>query len=140
MVLLDGTGGMHDGWSWWWVFGPIMMVLFWGILISGVVSLLRRPGAGGRTEPPPDDNDALAILRRRYARGDIDRDEFEQRMADLRRSAEPGPRATPRPPAPGGGVPRGDPRRIERRVTRRGWRVGPAPARKLHPFDFGADP
>jgi putative membrane protein len=89
MFPLDGTWGMHAGWSWWWVIGPIMMVLFWGTLIWGVLYLIRRPGAGGRTELAPDDNDARAILRRRYARGDIDRDEFEQRTADLGRSAEP---------------------------------------------------
>ena len=61
--------------------GGILMFLFWGVIIGGIALLvvgLARQGtqAAGRGETP------LEILSRRYASGEIDRDEFE-RMKEL---------------------------------------------------------
>lgn len=64
-------------------FGGGLMWLFWIVLIVLVVWGLSsmaggsapRSGGGGKT--------ALDILKERYARGDIDRDEFEQKKRDL---------------------------------------------------------
>ncbi len=78
MFVLDGMG-MHDGWA--WGFGAIMMVLFWGAIVWGGLFLWRRPGQRGAAGP-----DAVETLRERFARGEIDRTEFEERQADLRRS------------------------------------------------------
>ncbi len=57
--------------------GGILMLLFWGAIIGGgvllVASLTRQKAAPvGRDETP------LEILKRRYASGEIDRDEFER--------------------------------------------------------------
>ena len=76
-------------WEWhpmWWVWGAgglvmmLMMLVFWGLVIVGLVMGLRWL-VGERRRPGNDT--ALTILRERYARGEIDRDEFEARRRDL---------------------------------------------------------
>lgn len=69
-----GWGGMGMG------FG---MLLFWGLLIVGIVMLVncsRGSGTCGKREP---EKSALDILKERYARGEIEREEFEQKKRDL---------------------------------------------------------
>jgi putative membrane protein len=78
---------MHDwdggGWGWGaWVFMALVMVVFWGGLIAALVTVLRhRSPETGFTSPP---GDALHILEERFARGEIDIDDFQQRRAMLR--------------------------------------------------------
>lgn len=78
MMFGLGWGGM--GWS---------MLLFWVLLIVAVVVLVRWLTATGPfSRQPPHDAPgpgALDILAQRYARGEIDRDEFEQKRRDLER-------------------------------------------------------
>lgn len=74
------------GWSGMMGFGGLMMLLFWVLLIAGAIVLLRRLRArdldpGNRPERPG----ALDILKERYARGEIDREAFEQMRRDLER-------------------------------------------------------
>ncbi len=76
--------GMHHpvGWMWgaWGIGMMVMMFAFWALVIAGIVLAVRwlaRQGGGGR----PDR--ALEILRERYARGEINREEFESRRRDL---------------------------------------------------------
>ncbi|MBN1139412.1 MAG: SHOCT domain-containing protein [Anaerolineae bacterium] len=69
------TWGMHT------FGGGILMFLFWGLIVGGIALLLAglaRQSAQrvGRGESPID------ILKRRYASGEIDREEFE-RMKEL---------------------------------------------------------
>ncbi len=59
------------------------MLLFWALLIVGVIALLRWLAAGSGRQPPSPDQSALDILAQRYARGEIDRTEFEQKRRDL---------------------------------------------------------
>lgn len=77
------AGGMMDGFgSGFMWFGGIGMVLFWVLVILAIAALVRWvSGRGGpaAAEPPT----ALNILKQRYARGEIDREEFEQRRRDL---------------------------------------------------------
>ena len=86
---------MHDWWDggmgWGFVLvGLIMMVLFWGAVIVGIVLVIRaltqQPGArpqGERPAPEPPRPRALDLLEERYARGEIDREEFTRRRDDL---------------------------------------------------------
>jgi putative membrane protein len=73
---------MMDNMGWWGPgFGWVFMLLFWGLVIFGIVALVRwlaqsRPGRTGEKTP-------LDILKERYARGEIDREEFEQKRAGL---------------------------------------------------------
>jgi putative membrane protein len=73
-------------WGLWGVWGLIIMaavVVFWALIIAGLVLGLRRLLTQGR-EPRPDA--ALDILRQRYARGEIGKEEFETKKRDLGQS------------------------------------------------------
>lgn len=80
--------GYHDSnWSGGdWLAMSSMMVLFWAVVIVLVVWAMRslrrerqHPDGGSRNTPSPDD-----ILAERYARGEIDDDEFQHRRELLR--------------------------------------------------------
>ena len=70
-------GWMHDGVAVNWWAMAIWMFLFWGGLIALVVWAVR--GVSGRTE---GGTSAVDIIKHRYARGEITRDEFD----DIRRT------------------------------------------------------
>jgi putative membrane protein len=57
------------------------MLLFWAAVITGLVFLIRYLVRVGRGRGGEDS--ALEILKRRYARGEIDKKEFEARRRDL---------------------------------------------------------
>jgi len=59
-----------------WIFWIILIVLF----AAAVGALVRRGGATGFWGR---ERTALEILKERYARGEIDRDEYEQKRRDL---------------------------------------------------------
>ena len=77
-------GGWHDGWGWGHMFfGSIMMVLFWGGLIILIVFAVRSMSAGSTRGGPAPGSRALDILEERYARGEIDHEEYEDRKRRL---------------------------------------------------------
>lgn len=59
-------------------FGWIFMVLFWALVILGIIFLIQLITKGSKREET-----ALDILKKRYARGEITRDEFEKIKDDL---------------------------------------------------------
>ena len=65
--------GEHEGMGWWMLFGSVWFVVFWFF-----ARILRRPGSRERWE-----ESALEILRRRYARGEISRAEYEAMRRDI---------------------------------------------------------
>ncbi len=68
-------------WMWWW--GPwhmLMPILFFGLIIFGVIALVRYLWPG---EAPQERRRALDVLNERYARGEIDRDEYLKRRNDI---------------------------------------------------------
>lgn len=74
----DGWMGAHDGMGWGlWFLWPAVVLLVAGV---GAYLLLTR-GNGGNAARSGDD--ALDTLRERYARGDIDEEEFERRRQTL---------------------------------------------------------
>jgi len=78
-----GWGGHHPMWWMWGAWGIGMMLfvlLFWGLVIAGVVLGIRWLVRQGRDSRP---DSALDILRQRYARGEIDQEEFEAKKRDL---------------------------------------------------------
>lgn len=78
----DGWG-MHPMWGAWGVWGIAMMVgmlVFWGLAIAGFVLGIRWLVSERRA---PASDRALGVLRERYARGEIDKEEFEARRRDL---------------------------------------------------------
>ncbi len=75
--------GMMGGFGWGW-FMPIFFIIFWGLVIWGVVALVRgvsRPSGSDSASNRPDS--ALDVLKRRYARGEINKEEYEEKKKDL---------------------------------------------------------
>ncbi|MDX1639653.1 MAG: SHOCT domain-containing protein [Balneolaceae bacterium] len=60
--------------------GPWMMVLWWILIIAVTVAVVKFVLPGNRRPP---EKSALEILKERYARGEIDKEEFEQKKRDL---------------------------------------------------------
>jgi putative membrane protein len=73
--------GWGGGWGWSW-FGIVHMVLWWFLIILGIVVLAKWLFGGGGSRAGGEDR-ALAILRERFARGEIDKAEFDARRRDL---------------------------------------------------------
>lgn len=79
----DWSWGMHPmSWMWggWGLAMMIMMLVFWAVLIVGIVLAIRW--LAGQSDRSRSDR-ALGILRERYARGEIDKEEFEAKRRDL---------------------------------------------------------
>ena len=65
--------GWHMGWmmTWWSIVGMLILL--------GMIWLVLRSSAQGQSDSPE------AVLKRRYAHGDIDHDEYERRLNDIRK-------------------------------------------------------
>lgn len=82
-------GNWNEFGGWGMGFGFLFMLLFWTLIILGIVAAIRwlmrelqaRPEQGGR--PLPHDKTPLEIVQERYARGEIGREEYEQKKLDL---------------------------------------------------------
>jgi putative membrane protein len=95
--MMRGFGGYGSGvghmvpWMGW--VGPILMLVFWALVITALVFFIRYivkqsrmqrdcrhhhdgPGRGGQDA-------ALEVLKLRYAKGEIGKDEFEEKRKDL---------------------------------------------------------
>jgi putative membrane protein len=74
---------MHDWW-WhgWWPFGGLIWLACLALVIVGLVTVVRWLFKGN-TLDRRSPSSALAILEERYARGEINREDYEQRRRDL---------------------------------------------------------
>jgi putative membrane protein len=73
----------HDLTGWGWAAMGISMLLFWAVLIGAGVLLVRtldRPNAG---PPPAQRPSAEELLAERFARGEIDEQEYRRCLATL---------------------------------------------------------
>ena len=79
-----GPGMMGGGYGMGW-FGGIIMIAFWIAVIVGIVLLIRWLIISTRTPShgTSSGESALDILKKRYARGEIDKQEFEEKKKDL---------------------------------------------------------
>ncbi len=75
------------GWGWHdsMMYGGILMWLFWVLLIAGVAWLVATLVASRGRASSSTGTSATDIVKERYARGEIDRTEYEQKLQDLRR-------------------------------------------------------
>lgn len=76
-----GPWGMHDGWFGWWPMGGLLWLVVVALLIVGLFAVVRR--APGQRNGSSDNSGALKVLDERYARGEIDRDEYLQRRKEI---------------------------------------------------------
>lgn len=82
-----GNWGEFGGWG--MGFGFLFMILFWVLVVLGIVALVRwllqqsRSGRDQDTGGRAHDKTPLDMLRERYARGEIDHNEYEQKKRDL---------------------------------------------------------
>ncbi|HKJ86889.1 MAG TPA: SHOCT domain-containing protein [Gammaproteobacteria bacterium] len=76
---------MYDQHGFWiWSFGGVFMILFWILVVLAIAALVRwlavphrtRDGEGVRRR-------SLEVLEERYAKGEIEREEFLQKRKDL---------------------------------------------------------
>src|SRR5215467_4729643 len=85
--------GQDRTWEWEWGWHPmmfmwgagglvmiLMMLVFWGLVIAGLVIGLRWLATQGRVSGR---DEAWEILRQRYTRGEIDKQELQTRTCDL---------------------------------------------------------
>lgn len=65
-------------------FGPFFMILWWVLIIAGIVALVKWiSGAGASRDTHAGSKSALDMLKERYAKGEIDKSEFDERKKDL---------------------------------------------------------
>ncbi len=82
-------GWGNQGYGMWGFGGMIMMIFFWAIIIIGAILIIRyfTTGHGGIAAPGGGvisrERDPLEILKERYAKGEIDTQEFEERKRIL---------------------------------------------------------
>lgn len=85
--MWNGPYGMMGDWGGWGWFGPlhfVMPILFWAIIITLVVMLVRYATGWRDHSPRPEGRSpGLAVLEERYARGEINRDEYLQKKQDI---------------------------------------------------------
>ena len=77
-------GGPWDGGGF-GLFGMVFMLLFWVLIIAGIVLVVKWLAEQGRSRGTSGSGgeSALDILKKRYARGEIGKEEFEAKKRDL---------------------------------------------------------
>ena len=77
---LHGCWGWHHGWHIGAIVMLVLLVVIIGLVVWGIVALTKRGATVSRTE---GEVDALEIAKRRYARGEITKEQFDQIKKDL---------------------------------------------------------
>jgi putative membrane protein len=76
--------GDMGGWGWGWgMFGALHMLLWWVLIVLGIVVLIKWLIGGSSRQERETGSRALEVLKERYARGEIGREEYEQKKRDL---------------------------------------------------------
>lgn len=68
---------MHSG------LGPVFMIITWAFIIWGIISLVKYFSGHSRCEHNKDHDKSINILKERYAKGEITKEEFESIKKDL---------------------------------------------------------
>ena len=81
-LVADTDWGHMDGWGggWMWLWGTLMMLGFVAVVALVVWAVVRSTGQ----QPPPADDTARQILDERYARGELNTDEYRERVDALK--------------------------------------------------------
>lgn len=84
-VLAQSESGRYYGehmWGggWWMFLGPIWMIVVIGAIVAVVILLARWLGAEGHASGQSRSRSSVDILKERFARGEIDKEEFQERL------------------------------------------------------------
>ena len=80
------NGGYGGGWGWGWIVTAVVLVVLFALVITATVLAIRYvPGGGGHRGPgsPQQARGAEGVLGERFARGEVDEDEYRRRMTAL---------------------------------------------------------
>lgn len=94
--MMGGWGNMMGRWGYgpsvgnggyWWMglVGMAFQLIFWVAIIAIGIYLFKRMGSSRMTVGTFGRPDALDILKERYAKGEIDTDEYQRRKQDLQK-------------------------------------------------------
>ena len=72
--------GEHMGLWWWW--GALLYILFLAAIVVVIIFLIKAIAGSGK-KIPPSEEDPLEILKRRYAKGEISKKQFDEMKKDL---------------------------------------------------------
>lgn len=80
-----GYYGNYGTGNYWWMglIGMVLQVIFWIAVIVIVWRLVRKNSFNRSGSPSHREDNALSILRERYAKGEIDTEEYTRRKEDL---------------------------------------------------------
>ena len=74
-----------DGMGWGgWIVMTLTMLAFWSLVVFGVVAIFRGDREARSDQATPRERDPQQILDERFARGEIDADEYHARQGVLR--------------------------------------------------------
>lgn len=93
LLLLADVGGHMDWDGGWWIVMALGMFVFWGLVIFGIVWLVREVGSHRAHHDHLAASDPLAILDRRLAEGSLSPEEYRQRRGILSAGPEKPDRA-----------------------------------------------
>jgi putative membrane protein len=83
-MMFGGNYGWGPGGGMGFGFGGIFMILFWGLIIFGIVyfaqAVVKKSGKSEQGDTPLD------LLKKRYAKGEINKEEFERIKDDIMKS------------------------------------------------------
>lgn len=75
----------NNGMGWGgWIVMTLTMVAFWSLVVFGVVAIFRGDRDARSAPQQPRERDPMQILDERFARGEIDVDEYHARQEGLR--------------------------------------------------------
>lgn len=73
--MMDGSGGMFFGGGFMWI--------FWLLVIVVILVAVKALMAGNTQRGDSQKDSPLSILEKRYARGEIDREEYQEKRREL---------------------------------------------------------
>lgn len=78
--MMNGTG-MMDGWMGFGMVGSLVLLILVIVLVVWIVRMMFPQS--GKAENNKSEGDALEVAERRYARGEIDKEQYESLKRDL---------------------------------------------------------